>query len=1414
MRIRRAPLAVLVAVGMLALYVGSAQAGTGLGALYSLSSSEGFVSPHGLAVDQSNGDIYVANQGGGILEKFSITGSKAEQLWRRDLAEIEGVNQLTVDDFPGPDRGNLYVGMLTDRTVRVFSQAGEELEHHAINSRRGEGQYRAGVAVDSAGDFFVSAESTAGTDGKVLEYNGQWEGINASGERSADNEVVSGLEDANAVAVSPSGEELYIATSSGALEYTLTLGTFTNNPMFDPGPLAASDVLVAPSGDVFVDQSNEGGHNEVVEFEPNGGEVMRSSATVLASSAFGGIGVYGGSVYAADEAGDAVQVFAEGPTPEAPLTEAASEIKDTAAVLHGELNPHASAKVGWYFAYNTTGTCRYGKTAPLPYPAEVQGEEVPEQAEVTGLKASTVYTVCLVASGVYGPEYGAPLTFETAAEPALTEVSSGPASEVKDTTAVLNGELNPDGSASYYFEYCANAAPDSCQTRTNAVSVEGDSLQPVSVAVAGLLPETTYHYWLVASNGTSVVHGGEETFTTKLNAPSEVVAEASEVKATTVQLSGELNPGGSAKFFFAYCVEGTPETCASKTPVFGPLMGESQQPTGPVLLTRLTPSTTYHYWLTTANGKGTLHSAEGTFTTEPLALAVVGGESFSNVGSGSAELSAQINPRESPTNYYFEYGPTSAYGSRTSATSIGEGEGTLAAPAKVDDLAAGTEYHFRAVAVNGAGIQQGEDMVFRTLPTGTQGLPDGRVFERVTPPEDENADVYVPASFKFALALAEGIFTQRPFRAAADGNAVAYVGDPTSGGTGLGGPGLGNDYLATRSPNGGWTQTNIQPPGYFNAIYQGFSSDLSVGFVGAASGAPGESGFEEGLPALSPEAPAEGYKVLYGRDSSDGSYQPLFTKAADPKRPARESGWAEGFAPTYPLYAGSSANLSVSLFETDDALTANAVLGSSQQESNLYASAAGHLSLVNVLPDGVAEANAVFGSLSGPRRVELSHVISADGSRVFWTDLTTGDLYVRENVTQPQSPVEGGRCTVLADACTVLISEGGKFWTASADGSKVFFTDGDLYEYEVESGQTTDLTPGVEVKGVIGASEEGEYVYYVGGKRNLELWHDGSSTQIAKLSPEDGGEAGPFWIDSGDYQPGDWQTNLGHRTAEVTPDGKSMVFMSNESLPVVGYPQGYPNDELYEVYLYEAESDQLVCVSCSSSGEPPQSNEETRAARERTAAYLPVSWSNTYQPRWISEDGSRVFFDSLEPLVAQDTNGKQDVYEWEREGTGSCLEAAGCIYLLSGGTGTSASWLLDASSSGNDVFIISRTELVSGDTYDSFDLYDARVEGTQPLAPAACSGTGCQGVPPAPPIFATPSSVTFAGVGNFPAPTGPATPGKSQSKAKSLTRAQKLAKSLRACMKKRRRKLCEAQAKKRYGATSRAKGSRATRRGK
>ena len=82
----------------------------------------------------------------------------------------------------------------------------------------------------------------------------------------------------------------------------------------------------------------------------------------------------------------------------------------------------------------------------------------------------------------------------------------------------------------------------------------------------------------------------------------------------------------------------------------------------------------------------------------------------------------------------------------------------------------------------------------------------------------------------------------------------------------------------------------------------------------------------------------------------------------------------------------------------------------------------------------------------------------------------------------------------------------------------------------------------------------------------------------------------------------------------------------------------------------------------------------------------------------------------------------------------------------------SPSWLLGASASGNDAFVITRAQLASGDQNEAFDLYDARVGGVVPPRPPECTGSGCQGAPASAPVFATPPSVTFNGVGNLPEP--------------------------------------------------------------
>src|SRR5208282_2833067 len=158
---------------------------------------------------------------------------------------------------------------------------------------------------------------------------------------------------------------------------------------------------------------------------------------------------------------------------------------------------------------------------------------------------------------------------------------------------------------------------------------------------------------------------------------------------------------------------------------------------------------------------------------------------------------------------------------------------------------------------------------------------------------------------------------------------------------------------------------------------------------------------------------------------------------------------------------------------------------------------------------------------------------------------------------------------------------------------------------------------------------------------------------------------------------------------------------------------------------------------------------------------------NAFLTRNLSSEGNRVFFQTEEALVPEDTNNQLDVYEWKREGAGSCERASpsysasdgGCLYLISTGQSDSPSYFGDASESGDNVFFFTRQSLVAQDQDLNVDVYDARVGGGIPAQnpsppPEPCAGETCRGASEAPPVFGAPSSATIAGEGNL-APVAP-----------------------------------------------------------
>jgi hypothetical protein len=79
------------------------------------------------------------------------------------------------------------------------------------------------------------------------------------------------------------------------------------------------------------------------------------------------------------------------------------------------------------------------------------------------------------------------------------------------------------------------------------------------------------------------------------------------------------------------------------------------------------------------------------------------------VSYGSANLSGSVNPHGSDASYYFQYGPTKAYGGQTAIADAGSGTRSIAVTLPVTGLQPLTVYHYRLVAVNGGGATIGAD---------------------------------------------------------------------------------------------------------------------------------------------------------------------------------------------------------------------------------------------------------------------------------------------------------------------------------------------------------------------------------------------------------------------------------------------------------------------------------------------------------------------------------------------------------------------------------------------------------------------------------------------------------------------------------------------------------------------------------
>jgi len=1013
-----------------------------------------------------------------------------------------------------------------------------------------------------------------------------------------------------------------------------------------------------------------------------------------------------------------------------------------------------------------------------------------------GIAVSGVAEKAYAGDGVSGKVkiFGAPVV--------IPGVSAATATGITTRRAILHGTVNPAGLAvgECEFEYGTGGGPSSTVPCEGAIPTD-ESNHQVSAEIAGLNPNQTYFVRLIAGNANGTNSSEGPTFTTLAKAMTEPAGDLTNTSAT---LNGLVAPGNEAvsECFFEY---GETQSYGATVPCVGAIPSDEAQHPVSAAINDLSREHSYHFRLVLKQAGGESFGADRVLATAGAAIA---SPEATHIGTDHATLEAEINPRGSVTSYFFEYGPTTAYGSATEEVALGDDEAFHAVAETIEGLTLGTTYHWRVVIIDSFGEAGSPDRSFRThaLPgspeTGCSNqlfrtyaggtLPDCRAYELASPLDKGGLNV---EGFPDYLA------------AAADGSGVTFF---SQGGTGIPSSGGGHQefltYLSSRVGDSWSTQRLSSPESFGNkAYFRGTSPDMRFALIEAIRTGSG---------------PGTG-AGLFLLDTTQQSLTPIVNWEDNQFDAPNYEGSANYF------YDSISADGDRVFFEALAPLTENAA----PDKDNLYMwdRASGEVSLVGVLPGNPEEAPpggsfggayawflqpnfAQVGGAGAGLYVETAHAATSDGDQIYFTAGEAGQLYLRRglNGSQPETTHVSAPESGVSDPFGPQLAA---FQEATPDGSRAFFlssekltTDAttsefdegkDLYRFDRSTSSLVDVTPdtsdpnGAEVRGLMGIAEDGSSGYLVAGgvlasggtvgENNVYRFSerpDGTFdlTFVARLAngSEDGGG-----FDRRNWSPQTFENGTVSedfaiaRTARVTPDGESLVYVSRA---ITGRPKGACGnfvEDCSEVYRYSAATDTLACISCNPSGEGPFGPAEL-ATQFLNAHLTPKPGTEAVMARSVSVDGDHIFFQTPDSLVAEDTNGDEgcpfrkgnhrvgpaclDVYEWEAADAagGSCHAAevgSGCLYLLSTGKSKDPSYFVDASTDGSSAFIATTSQLVPVDKDELYDVYAVKVDGglaAQQVdpTPACSSASACHGGSASPSSGASPGSASFNGPGN------------------------------------------------------------------
>jgi hypothetical protein len=210
------------------------------------------------------------------------------------------------------------------------------------------------------------------------------------------------------------------------------------------------------------------------------------------------------------------------------------------------------------------------------------------------------------------------------------------------------------------------------------------------------------------------------------------------------------------------------------------------------------------------------------------------------------------------------------------------------------------------------------------------------------------------------------------------------------------------------------------------------------------------------------------------------------------------------------------------------------------------------------------------------------------------------------------------------------------------------------------------------------------------------------------------------------------------------------------------YSQLLPNDvdNAKDVYRYDADTGVLDRISVGENGYDANGNCSAAAKGEKCDATIEsrglssalVTVQTELASRAVSEDGSRIVFTTTEPLSPGAVNGLENAYEWHE----------GRVSLISSGSDEQPVNDVVINPGGEGIFFTTVAGLLPQDTDGAADVYDARLGGGFPMAPAErqpCSADACQGPLTNPAPLLVPGSVSQASGENL-APPAKVTPKK------------------------------------------------------